>query len=117
MRIALQVVQLFMRRLDEAIAIVGERGELAPAEVISGVQRLRVHGSFRRPARAVEERLERSTAQTPWVGGLHQVEHRRHEIDVLYDIGNPPPRTRIPLLFDDQRNVDCFLISGPSLAR
>src|SRR5262249_60002779 len=38
-RVVRQVVELFAGRLDVAIALVGERGQLAPAEVIARVER------------------------------------------------------------------------------
>ena len=110
MRIALQIVQLVLRRLDVAIARIGERGQLAPAEVVSRVERLRVHRGFRQPAGPVEERLERTAAEIPRYRRLDELEDRRHQVDVLDQIGDAPSRARVALLLDDQRHVHRFLV-------
>src|SRR6185295_16993229 len=63
--IARQVVQLFARRLDVAVALVGQRGQLTPAEVIARVQRFRIDRGRGQLARALEHRLERAAAEVP----------------------------------------------------
>ncbi len=83
-RIVPEVVELLARRLDVAVAVVGERGQLAPAEVVARVQRLGVDRPRGQVAGAVEQRLQRAAAQVPGNRRLHQVEDRRHDVDVLH---------------------------------
>ena len=103
--ITLQVVQLLARRLDVPVAIVGERRQLAPAEVNPAVQRLRVRLQRRGPARALEQRLERPAAQPPGDRRLDEVENRRHEVDVLHHVGDAASGARVAFLLDDQGDV------------
>src|ERR1700730_3039227 len=53
-RVRLQIVELRARRLDVAIAPVGERGELAPSEMVPGVQRFGINRRVQQEAGALE---------------------------------------------------------------
>ncbi len=52
--IAFEVVQLLARRFDVAIAIVGQRQQLAPPEVVARIEGFRVD-ALRRQAPAIEQ--------------------------------------------------------------
>ena len=108
--IALQIVQLLARRLDVAEAAVGERRQLAPAEVIARVHRLGVHRLLGKAAATVKQRLQRPAAQVAGRRRLHQIEDRRHDVDVLNDVGDAPACARVAFLLDNQRHVDRFVV-------
>ena len=108
--IALQIVQLLARRLDVAEAAVGERRQLAPAEVIARVHRLGVHRLLGKAAATVKQRLQRPAAQVAGRRRLHQIEDRRHDIDVLHHGGDAAPRTDVRLLLHDERHVNRFVV-------
>ena len=109
-RIALQIVQLLARRLDVSEPTVGERRQLAPAEVIARVHRLGVHHLLGKAAATVKQRLQRSAAQISWRRRLDEIEDRRHEVDVLHEVAHAPPRARVAFLLDDERHVDSLVV-------
>jgi hypothetical protein len=43
-------------------------------------------------------------------GRLHEIQDRRHEIDVLNQIRDPPAGAGVAFLLDDQRDVDRFVV-------
>ena len=63
LRIAFQVVELVARRADQPVSRVGQSVQLAPAEVIAGVERLGIDPGVGQRAGAFEQRPERAPAQ------------------------------------------------------
>src|SRR5439155_17172328 len=108
-RIGLQVVQLVARRADQTIPCVGQRVQLAPAEVIPRIERLGVDAGLLDRAGAVEEWAERSAAQRRPRRRADEVQNRRYEVDVLNGRRHPP-LTAVARTLDHQRHVRRLLI-------
>ena len=103
--IGLDVVQLVARRPDVPVAAVGQRVELAPAEVVAPVEGLGVQALLgKRPAG--ERRHERPAAQPGRPGGARQLEDRRHQIDVLDGPGHAMSRVTRARELHDERHAD-----------
>jgi hypothetical protein len=78
--------------------------------VIARVQCLRVDRGWLERARPLEHRLERAAAQIAGARRLHQVEDRRHQVDVLHQVRDPASRAGVALLLDDERHVDRLVV-------
>ena len=79
-------------------------------EVVAGIERLGIDRQLGQRADAVEERLQRSSAQAAGARRPHQLENRRHQIDVLHEVGDAAPRAGVRFLLDDERDVNRLLI-------
>ena len=96
---------------------VGERFEHAPAEAVVAVECFRVDRLVRRSRPGpVGQRLERSPAQVAGHRRLHQVEDRRHDVGLLDEIGHAASGVRSAGLFDDQRDVNRFVVQEQAVA-
>ncbi len=109
-RIAIEVVELLPRRLDEPEAAVGQRRQLAPPEVIARIQRFRIHGLLRELPRALDERPQGPSAEVSGKRRLHKIQNRGHDVDVLHDVADPASRAGVAGRLDDQRNVNRFVV-------
>ncbi len=104
-RIALQVVELGVRRPDVAVARVGERVQGAPAEVVAGVHRLGVDPLLGHLARPFQQWPQRAAAQVLGAGRADEIEDGRHDVDVLHRLGDARARLRLVGHLDDERHV------------
>src|SRR6185436_1750890 len=78
-------------------------------------ERFRVDRCLAEPAGPLEHRLQRTSAEAARAWRLHEIEHGRHQIDVLDEIGHPPSGAEIALLLDDQRDVNRFLVDEQAM--
>ena len=87
-RVVLQIVELVVRRLDELVALIRQREQLAPAEVIARIERFRVDPLRRRMAGVQQQRPEIAAPEPGRTREARQGRHGRDEIEMLDQVGH-----------------------------
>ena len=98
LRVLREVVELILRRANEAVAIVAERIKLAPSEMVAGRQRLCVDVRRAERSRVIEDREQRAALQSTCCA-LDAGENGGRQVDVLDRRSHPSSAPRAPGIF------------------